>query len=234
MRSVAIAALLGCPAAFAQPSPPCEADTCLADPPKRPWVLSDDCRDENDVVGYRHCATFGQWGSPAREIQLVLGAGIGIRRATAASAPVASRTVVDGGRTPGSDVIATSDFRVTAAKRGFYGGIEVEIGDLTRRAYHYGGFLQGGALLGVEAPVGPFELGVEALVAGRSTRRGSVDHPATPPDLAPVVEVRARVDVWLSPWLTMGGVLGSGLLDRSEWIGAVVVGFHSRAFGGER
>jgi hypothetical protein len=194
--------------------------------------MSDDCREGSDVVGYRHCGGFGQWSSPARELQLVFGAGIGIRRATSASTAVA-RSVVDGGGAS-SDVLLTNEFRVAAAKHGFYGGLEVEIGDLTRRAYRYGGFVQGGGLLGVEAPVGPIELGAEALVGGRSTRHGSVDHPATAADVEPVVEVRARLDVWLTPWLTVGGTLGSGVLDRSEWDGVVMVGFHSRAFGGER
>jgi hypothetical protein len=72
-------------------------------------------------------------------------------------------------------------------------------------------------------------------VAGRHLR-GAVDdtHAGSASVIEPVIEVRARVEVWISPWLTLGGELGAGVLQRSEWVGLVDLGFHARAFGGQR
>ncbi len=220
--------------AAAQPEAPCAADSCLADPPRRPWVLSDDCRDTTDVVGYQHCARFGEWSAAATDTQLVFEVGLGLRRITALRIDrnASARTSVPDAPGDVSDVIATSSFRVTGVKSGVYAGLEVEIGDLSRRAYRYGGVVQTGGVLGVRGSFGRLELGAEAALAERIVRTTDVEHVTPPTMTGPVIELRAKVNVWVSPWLTLGGEFGAGLLDRSEWVGAIMFGFHTRAFGG--
>lgn len=52
--------------------------------------------------------------------------------------------------------------------------------------------------------------------------------------LAAVAEARARGELWLTPWLTAGAMLGTSVLERNAWMGGVYLGVHSRAFGGDR
>src|SRR5205823_14245173 len=47
-----------------------------------------------------------------------------------------------------------------------------------------------------------------------------------------VVEARARAALWVSPWVTVGGVLGTSMIARGEWTAGLFVGGHSWAFGG--
>lgn len=52
--------------------------------------------------------------------------------------------------------------------------------------------------------------------------------------VAPVGDARARGELWLGPWLTAGVAVGTSLLERRNWSGALYLGIHSRAFGGDR
>jgi len=58
-RVLAIAIALAPATGRAEPRGPCEADACEGVAPKRPWVLTDDCRDTSDVLGYRNCPGYG-------------------------------------------------------------------------------------------------------------------------------------------------------------------------------
>jgi len=51
---------------------------------------------------------------------------------------------------------------------------------------------------------------------------------------APIAEARVRGELWLSPWLTAGAAVGTSVLEKHSWMGAVYLGVHTRAFGGER
>ena len=92
--------------AFAEPGAPCEADSCVTplDPGPRPWIFRDECREENDIVGYRRCTSFGQWAAPAAGPHFAFEVGIGRRHLVApavAPADLAARIV--GGGLPSSD-----------------------------------------------------------------------------------------------------------------------------------
>jgi len=215
---------------------PCEAGSCDVDPGPRPWILDNECQDASDVVGYRQCSSFGRWSAAAAGPQLVFAAGVGVRHVVVPAVPAvasARGTTVEG--TPVSDGdITTTVFRVTGVERGFYAGLEVELGDLTGRAYPYGSFLQSGAVLGGQLRLGPVDFGSELLAAGRSSKRVGRNQPAAASLAEPEVELRARAQVWVSAWLTIDGALGTGLLDRSERFAAVTLGFHTRSFGADR
>ena len=49
-----------------------------------------------------------------------------------------------------------------------------------------------------------------------------------------VVEARARAEVWVYPWVSIGATVGTSVLDRGDWLGGMYVGLHSRAYGGLR
>lgn len=222
--------------AVADRGAPCEADSCDVDPGPRPWILSDDCRETTDVVGYRQCGAFGQWAATAREPELVLDLGVGLRNAVIHPIDrpsIAARGTV--GPSSTESVIATSIIRVTGGARGFYAGLELELGDLTGRVFKYGALVQSGAVVGAKLPLGPLDIGGELFVAARNLKRPvDDDHTALASVTDPVIEVRARVELWLSPWLTLDGALGAGVLEASEWVISVNIGLHTRAFGGER
>jgi hypothetical protein len=47
-----------------------------------------------------------------------------------------------------------------------------------------------------------------------------------------VLEARARGDLWITPWLTFGVVIGSSLIDRGDWLTGISLGTHTNAFDG--
>lgn len=47
-----------------------------------------------------------------------------------------------------------------------------------------------------------------------------------------VLETRARGDIWVTPWLTFGVVIGSSLIDRGDWLTGISLGTHTNAFDG--
>ena len=49
-----------------------------------------------------------------------------------------------------------------------------------------------------------------------------------------VVEARARGELWLNPWVTLGASLGTNVLAKNDWSAGLFFGFHSRAFAGSR
>lgn len=49
-----------------------------------------------------------------------------------------------------------------------------------------------------------------------------------------VVEARARAEVWVYPWASLGAQVGTSVLEHGDWMAGVYVGLHSRAYGGLR
>ena len=47
-----------------------------------------------------------------------------------------------------------------------------------------------------------------------------------------VLEARARGDIWMTPWLTIGVLIGSSLIDRGDWVTGISLGTHTNAFDG--
>jgi len=51
---------------------------------------------------------------------------------------------------------------------------------------------------------------------------------------APLAEIRANVEHWLNPWIKVGANVGGSVIDRGSWMSGLYLGFHTRAFAGER
>jgi hypothetical protein len=49
-----------------------------------------------------------------------------------------------------------------------------------------------------------------------------------------LLEARARVDVWLAPWFTIGGSVGASLIEEGSWMAGLYLGFHTWAYAGDR
>ena len=49
-----------------------------------------------------------------------------------------------------------------------------------------------------------------------------------------IAEARVHGEVWLGPWIAAGVTVGTSVLEQHAWMGAVYLGFHTRAFNGER
>lgn len=233
MKAVLVIAMLAAPAT-AEPMGPCEGGVCDIDHGERPWVLTDDCREDQDVVGYQHCRRFGDWSRVAREPDISVEVGVGMRHVL--SPPIPPMTMVArGAQLARYADLAAGDVRFSAGAHGFYAGVEIAMGDLTQDTYPFGAYVEGGALVGVRVSVASFELGGELFAGGRSIRltHNINDNKATA-DRSGVVEARLTAGLWLTPWLLLDAAAGTGILDRQEWLATIGVAFHSRSYAGER
>jgi len=44
-------------------------------------------------------------------------------------------------------------------------------------------------------------------------------------------EARARADLWVMPWCTLGAVVGTSLIRNDEWVTGFEVGIHTHSYG---
>jgi hypothetical protein len=139
-----------------------------------------------------------------------------------------------------------------------YGGIEVDLGGVTQPGEAATEMMTTGAfgspdlrqdrgflvdslgVVGVHAAAGFGGVGAELAggVRAVSYRFQSSYHDCQQATgvtaLGPVGEARARGELWLSPWLAAGVMVGTSFLERGAWMGGIYLGAHSRAFGGDR
>lgn len=104
---------------------------------------------------------------------------------------------------------------------------------MTMRPVIYGGDVaQAKLLVGRRARAGAFTAGGE-LAAGMLF--ASYDGNQTPMDeMRYLVELRARLDVWLAPQISLGVQSGIDVLDTESRSVALLVGYHLRAYDGTR
>ncbi|HEV7554275.1 MAG TPA: hypothetical protein VGO00_02405, partial [Kofleriaceae bacterium] len=138
---------------------------------------------------------------------------------------------------------ASGVFRAGFGGRHVYGLAELEIGGLTAAP----GFetrttesslptttLGYAAVVGIAEPLsGHSRIGLEGAFGGR-TLIYAVDQTQAFAATVPVVEARVRAETWLSPWMTAGVTLGSSVIERNDWMAGAYIGFHTRAYGGQR
>jgi hypothetical protein len=86
------------------------------------------------------------------------------------------------------------------------------------------------AVTGFVEPLGPFFIGAELGVGGRS----SYQDPAVVTTTDAVIDPRARAGVWLSPWLSLDATAGADVLDAGAWSCGVYLAMHSYSYGGLR
>lgn len=169
----------------------------------------------------------------APDPDVMVGVGIHLRHFAAPTRDIAARSVV-------SPVTESAPNALTATERlGFqllpplYGALEVELGNFTytgnessRSARDI--LLVGAGAIGLRGNLAFASLGVELAGGGMAYSH--------PDDRglrgAPLLEVRGRADIWLSPWFTIGATLGTSLIRDHEWLAGVSLATHTAPFGG--
>lgn len=200
------------------------------------------CRDTSDVVGYRSCRGYAPWGMEPDHPYMFIDVGVNVRYLPRRLAPAdgLARAVSPLPNPLGAMPEASVSFQERIAvvlARVLYLGAEVELADLARRATPDPGsrhlVIGGLGIAGLRADLRFLMLGVEIAGGGRmvDTERANAASITTGEYVA---EVRARADLWLGPWVTVGAALGTSLLDREEWMMGAYVGFHTHSFGGQR
>lgn len=215
---------------------------CVEDPED-----PDLCLDERVIVGHPNGPSYGGWAAPMKLPHTFVDAGMTTRRF---GDPLAGKMVLsrDGsnsvsGIAGAHDHAAAGVFRVGFSGRHLYGGGEFEIGSLTTAPAVTGSQAGGdamapstavmfgyAALAGYAAKAGPVHVGVEGVAGGRtiSYNFGAFSADAT----VAVVEARVRGELWLTPWVAAGAMLGSSVIRRDDWMGGLYLSVHTRAFGG--
>jgi hypothetical protein len=228
------------------------------------------CEDDSDVVGLRHCSKFGSWGSNLEMPVIVIEGGALMRRFPTllgsqtgnvlhGDESFAYRVMQPARGARPIDTAVLSTLRASVVlPRGLYGGLELDLGGLTRTgqaatemmssgvfgspslAQDRGFIVDSLGVFGVRGATGFGGLGVELAGGVRtvSYRFQSDYHDCEQTTsvraVGAVAEARARGELWLGPWITAGVTVGASLLERNAWMGGVFVGVHSRAFGGGR
>jgi hypothetical protein len=105
-------------------------------------------------------------------------------------------------------------------RHGIYAGAETEAGPVERM-----GFLSGAyAVIGAEMRSHLGSISVE-MMGGRQWLRFGGDETAIG-----VLEPRARGQLSLSPQISVGGVIGAGLLNDAGWMAGIYIGVYSEPF----
>jgi hypothetical protein len=192
--------------------------------------------DSSDVVGYRRCTPYGAWGSNLRDPEVFMDLGMNVRHFAPRGGPVAiaraSDSVMASGR--GDEAWLFDERMGIHLNRALYLAFDFEFGDFaasespsaTQRVLVVDTTLAAGAHVGV----GPLALRGEIAGGVMSSALANQTDMTT----EGMVEARGRVDLWLSPWFTIGGVVGASLLHDGDWMAGLYFGFHTWSYAGER
>jgi hypothetical protein len=192
----------------------------------------------DDVADVEVPPRFGEWGEAleAPYMTVTLGAHMRVLPRTGSRDPgVAARTISQPETTTGSQRSYTFAQRaVVAVANPLFLGVEAEIGlgglesGVVERSVAAGGLV----LVGFHAGFGPIAADVELGGGGRFLETANPTHGLLGGE--GVVEVRVRAEIWLTPWFTAGGVLGSSVIAKGDWMAGLYLGFHTWSFGGRR
>lgn len=209
------------------------------DPTRDPTLAAEpypDCASRDGVVGHRRCPPYGVWGAALEAPYAAVSVGITMRRLSRAPTPnraVAARST----EPPPSAVVGGADTSYTVLERLdiamnslMYVGLEFEISPTTDATPVPGArtFAAGSqALFGLRGGSRRLKLGAEIAAGGRMVEIAFVDA-----DDELVLEARVRGQLWLTPWVTIGGLYGTSLRDRGEWLAGIQLGVHTYSWGG--
>jgi hypothetical protein len=200
------------------------------------------CITETYVVGRTHCPRFAAWDvTHVPRVQLYLGVSMHVfdlEQGALAPAGAALR-IAEGASTDASVSALTYDLRVTGLiGRYLYLGAEgnagaIEIDDAVTPGE--GVYIAGGGVLGFGLPLGLLSVRAETFAGHRwlsaPTYGDRLDRDDGNHGMW-VLEPRASVELWLGPWTTIGGAVGSNLLNDRDVSAALFIQGHLRAFDG--
>jgi hypothetical protein len=234
MRHLAFAVLVAGASSLAHAD-----DSVIVDRPLTDTTYSPpQCVDDTDVVGYRRCPSYGVWGENLLAPYVFVDLGVNSWHFTTPGgdeSPSTARSVSSVSSSSASSATSaartksrmlTYDERVGVGMRyGLYVAFDFELGAFASQPSTSSGLL---ALVsaGIEHRLGPITLGGE--VTGGVLAYSPAN--STTLDSQRVLEGRARADVWITPWLTLSGVVGTSLIDQG-WMAGGALGFHTHAYG---
>ena len=218
------------------------------------------CGDGTTVVGYRTCAPYGTWSTLARMPRVSVDVGLWSSVIDLGGLDVGGTVTHSDGstynyRVVGSELGQDAEVvgirsRLLAHRGATYVGLESGVGGIvasevdhrqpmssTELASRTAAVATGGVVAGGRVFVGRLSIGVEVMAGlrGVSVTSTSTHGACVVEDVqwsaAPTVEVRARGQLWLTPWITAGAYLGRDALGGQTSAG-LDLGFHLRAFDG--
>lgn len=215
------------------------SSSSLAEPVEGPPVhpVYERCLLDDGVVGRRSCPEYGVWGEALEGPYVLVRLGMNMRHLPRRAAPATTTASQRSTVSPAAMDAGASDTSYTmveqisvATSRVSYLGVEMELSPITpegvpgQRTYEAGGQL----VAGLHGGARTLKIGAELAAGARIVD----DHRGTGETGEGVVEARARGDLWLTPWFTVGADAGVSLLDRGEWFMGFCLGIHSYSFGG--
>lgn len=223
-------------------------------------VYTPACVDGTTVVGYRACAPYGTWGTLAQLPKVSVDVGLWSSMIDLGGVDVGGTVTHSDGssyayRVVGSELGNDADVvgvrsRMLVHRGGLYFGLEGGVGgvvapavdsrqpmaqtDLSSKAgmVAVGGVVAGGRVFAGRLSIGGEVMaGVRGLSVSSTSTHGACVVEDLHWDREATVEVRARGDLWLTPWMTAGAYLGRDALG-GQTSGGLDLGFHLRAFDG--
>jgi hypothetical protein len=151
--------------------------------------------------------------------------------------------------------LVTADLRIVGGKTIYFGG-EFDLGGVAADESEMAVSMSGdvpraeatphvamsfgyGAVLGARLPLHKVRLSAEVFAGGRTLQLavdsavGACETTDYSYSSRASIEPRARIEAWVSPWMTLGAFAGSDLLAPAPSFGAFLSG-HTRAFDGSR
>ena len=195
------------------------------------------CAETSEVLGRRHCTSFGAWGTLARMPSITFDTELfhehflipPVEASSTTNAIYASGPIADAGS-------SAWGVRLRAGAplmwRPLYMAFELDVGVITAPAPDLASALLSQVVLAVGAHVHLTQsITVSAELAGGGRMYSWMAH-AEVTDGAGVVEARGRLDWWATPHLTFGASLGTSLITAGDQTFTVGFAGHLRAFDG--
>lgn len=222
---VSILVFLVAPVREARPDPTRDELTPLA-----PACVADDV----EVVGYRACAAYGTWSvePEARPIFIAYGTTWRHFRDAPPSAAARDTSPPPAARAQTVDALVFVERAGVALSRATYAALELEMGNFAAALEEssHDIIVGGVAAAGLRGRIGAIGLGGELAFGYRGYSEPDADELVG----EPVVEARGRVELWATPWFSIGGVAGSSLRERGAWMAGISLAFHTHAYAGDR
>lgn len=167
------------------------------------------------------------WGEP-RDADVMVAMGVNVRHFAASDRGTAARVI--------GPVMANDSDALTATERlafglppPLYAALEVELGNFAYTGStrsERDALLVGSGAVGLRATVGVIALSAE--LAGGGLAYSHPDDTGLRTD--PLVEVRGRAELFVTPWFTVGGTIGTSIVRDDEWLVGVSLATHTSPY----